>query len=85
MKCFACNRRVPNPHWADTMDDQTVAVGSECYKHIQAAGAEGWRPPSGGPRLYLLTPERIKYYLEVLGFPPIENWGGHDPRIANTL
>jgi hypothetical protein len=82
MMCFACGRAVPKPHWADTLDDQTVAVGSECFKHIQEAGKIGWPPPKGGPRLYLLTPERIKFYVEVLRFPPVEMWGGHDPRVA---
>ena len=55
-RCFACDRKLGvNPYPADTRDSQWVYVGSECYKLIKQAGAEGYQPPLGGPRLYLIT------------------------------
>ncbi len=54
IKCFACDRVITTkPHVADTRDSQIVYVGSECFKHIAAAGEEGYQPPRGGPRLYI--------------------------------
>ena len=48
--CFACGRRTgKNPAIAICEDEQSVFVGSECYKQI---GPDGWQPPLGGPRLY---------------------------------
>jgi hypothetical protein len=59
-KCFACGRKLgSNPYPVDTRDDQWVYVGSECYKLIMRAGLEGYQPPLGGPRLYVLTREDI--------------------------
>lgn len=53
--CFACGRKLgKNPKLVDTRDDQTVFVGRECFKLIVTAGENGYQPPSGGPRLYLL-------------------------------
>ena len=55
MKCFACNRKLgKNPALVDTRDGQTVYVGSECFKIIKAAGDEGYQPPTGGPRLWVI-------------------------------
>jgi hypothetical protein len=55
MKCFACDRRLGrNPARVDTRDSQIVVVGSECFKHVAAAGDAGYQPPKGGPRLYLV-------------------------------
>jgi hypothetical protein len=60
--CFACGRVLgKKPAMVDTLEDQTVFVGSECFKYIKAAGNAGWRPPLGGPRLYLLTDKRRDY------------------------
>jgi len=54
-KCFACDRSLPKHRkLVDTRDAQTVYVGPECYKKIVQAGAAGYQPPLGGPRLYLL-------------------------------
>lgn len=54
-ECFACDRKLgKNPHLADTRDDQTVLVGSECYKLIKKAGEKGYQPPLGGPRLWTI-------------------------------
>lgn len=56
-KCFACDRVLGrNPKQADTRDDQVVLVGSECYSKIKAAGEQGYQPPKGGPRLFMLPP-----------------------------
>lgn len=64
-KCFACDRKLGrNPRRADTREDQWVFVGSECYKLIRVAGEAGWQPPLGGPRLYVLTRERINYFVK---------------------
>lgn len=54
-RCFACGRPLgANPHRADTRDAQVVDVGRECYRLIEAAGEDGYQPPRGGPRLWLL-------------------------------
>lgn len=52
---FACDRKLGNnsPKLVDTRDDQRVHVGIECYRLVKAAGAAGYQPPKGGPRLYL--------------------------------
>ena len=53
--CFACGKKLGKaPRLVDTRDDQTVYIGRECYKLVVAAGAEGYQPPRGGPRLWLL-------------------------------
>lgn len=54
-KCFACGRKLgASPQLVDTRDAQTVYVGRECYKLVVAAGANGYQPPRGGPRLYII-------------------------------
>ena len=53
-QCFACGRKLgKNPLLVETIDHQTVYVGSECAKHVRKA-EDGWQPPKGGPRLFLL-------------------------------
>ena len=53
--CFACARRLgTHPHMVECMDEQTVYVGSECFKKITQAGRAGYQPPLGGPKLYLM-------------------------------
>jgi hypothetical protein len=62
-RCFACNRKLGRlPYCADTREDQFVHVGRECYKLIQAAGEMGYQPLNGGPRLYVLTADRLAYF-----------------------
>jgi len=59
-KCYACNRafrknshgNVPYHPEALTSDGQRQGVGYDCYKKIAEAGADGYQPPLGGPRLY---------------------------------
>ena len=59
-KCFACGKPLGRqPALVNVnREDQNVYVGRECFKCIQAAGAQGWQPFSKGkprgPRLYLL-------------------------------
>lgn len=54
-KCFACDKRLgKNPTLVDTRDGQHVYVGSECFSRICTAGAVGYQPPKGGPRLWLM-------------------------------
>ena len=53
LRCYACDRKLgARPRVADTRDDQIVVVGPECWRHIRQAGAAGWQPARGGPRLY---------------------------------
>lgn len=64
-KCFACGRKLgQSPYLADTGEDQTVCVGSECAKRIILAGEQGWLPTGGyvGPRLYAMTSGRYEYF-----------------------
>lgn len=64
-RCYACGKLLgTRPRLVDTREDQTVYVGPECFKRIVTAGDCGYQPPKGGPRLYLLTPERIRYFKE---------------------
>lgn len=53
-KCFACGRRLhaSRPATARAGDGQTVLVGITCATKITEAGAAGYEPPRGGPRLY---------------------------------
>ena len=56
-QCYACGRPfcgARRPHLAITSDGQRVYVGPQCLRRIEAAGAEGYQPPSGGPRLFAL-------------------------------
>ena len=53
--CFACGKKLGMmPQLVTCKDDQTVHVGIECYRLIKATGKDGYQPPKGGPRLYLL-------------------------------
>ena len=55
-RCFACDRQLgKTPQLVTCADEQDVFIGAECAKHVAHAGAEGWQPPKGGPRLYLLA------------------------------
>lgn len=52
-KCFACNRHIiADKQTAMTGDGQSVYVGPDCYRKIEQAGAAGYQPPLGGPRLF---------------------------------
>lgn len=59
-KCYACGRPFRrNSHGqiafhpeALTIDGQRQFVGFDCMKRIAAAGAAGFQPESGGPRLF---------------------------------
>jgi hypothetical protein len=66
-KCFACDKTItagvidvetlsikPQGIMVDTRDDQLVEIGPECYRRVRAAKDEGYQPPKGGPRLYLI-------------------------------
>lgn len=63
LKCFACNKVLgQNPKLVRCVDEQTVYVGSECYKKIVKAH-DGYQPSKGGPKLYLIDailPIRLK-------------------------
>ncbi len=64
-RCFACGRQLGrNPHVVVCEDEQSVFVGSECYKHI---GPEGWQPPKGGPRLFRIRVDADGTIAEVFG------------------
>lgn len=60
-KCFACARAFRKNSWGNipyhpevlTEDGaQRVFVGYDCYRKIVEAGAVGYQPPLGGPRLF---------------------------------
>lgn len=55
-KCFACDRPLgKNPQLVQSaVDDQTMYVGSDCFKRVLASGDEGYQPPLGGPRLKVI-------------------------------
>lgn len=54
-RCFACDKKLgKNPRLVDTRDSQLVYVGSDCYKRIEKSGNDGYQPPKGGPKLYLI-------------------------------
>lgn len=59
LKCYACDRVLKKPHAVYTGDDggQRQFVGPECFQHVLAAGATGYQPPKGGPRLYATRPD----------------------------
>ena len=64
-RCFACGRKLgKNPALADTRDDQFVFVGAECFRLIKAAGATGFQPSRGGPRLYLMPTSLTQQQLD---------------------
>ena len=67
--CFACGRAITRfpPAIVDTRDDQTVYVGPECFQKVKQAGAEGYQPPMGGPRLWLLPPLTRKPLVDIEG------------------
>lgn len=53
--CYACGRPLRGRgRLVGCKDDQAVYVGSDCFRMIRNAGTEGYQPPRGGPRLYLL-------------------------------
>jgi hypothetical protein len=55
-QCYACDKVIRRRGYlVGCQDDQTVYVGPECFRHIKAAGANGYQPALGGPRLYLLA------------------------------
>ncbi|TXH57555.1 MAG: hypothetical protein E6Q97_04255 [Desulfurellales bacterium] len=55
-RCYACDlllsAKRPLRLVNVAREDQNVEVGPECYRNVQAAGADGWQPSKGGPRLY---------------------------------
>lgn len=57
-RCYACDRVLKRPHAVYTADDggQCQFVGPECFLHVLAAGATGYSPPKGGPRLFATRP-----------------------------
>ena len=52
-RCFFCGRVLKGPGiFVQVVDeDQKPWVGPECALKIRAAGADGIRPPGGGPRV----------------------------------
>lgn len=60
-RCFACSRKLPKAgaHVVACIDDQTVYLGPECFKHVKRSGIEGYQPPKGGPRLYTIEAKAV--------------------------
>jgi hypothetical protein len=42
------------------IDEQTAFVGSDCFKKVRAAGAEGYQPPLGGPKLFEISQQMLE-------------------------
>lgn len=63
--CFACGRKLRGGYrWARVAEEQTVVyVGSDCYRHIAAAGSAGWLPPRGAARLHVLTADETDAFI----------------------
>ncbi len=64
-KCFTCEKKITGKtNFVTTKYGQTVFVDPICYKKIVESGELGYKPPLGGPRLYLLkycfSPESIR-------------------------
>jgi len=63
-RCFACGRRLVRPrpvYLTDRLADggsYVVQVGPECFGLARQAGAAGFQPPRGGPRIYVTDPNR---------------------------
>lgn len=58
-KCYACGKPIKHAGYpVDTLDEQVVDVGPECFRKIKAAGAAGYQPPLGGPRLFNERPAK---------------------------
>jgi hypothetical protein len=52
--CFACDCPMNSKYLVRCIDEQTVFIGSECFKRVRTAGADGWQPSKGGPRLFTI-------------------------------
>lgn len=56
LRCYACHRRIKAPEaWQAYLEDDDhapVYIGPDCFKRVDAAGADGYKPPKGGPRLF---------------------------------
>jgi len=54
IRCFACGRVLSKGVKVFMEDDDQAhqLVGRECFGLIQAAGADGYAPSKGGPRLF---------------------------------
>lgn len=53
-ECAACGRKIitVSPHVVRVRGEPTtVYVGPECAAKVAAAGADGYQPPRGGPKL----------------------------------
>lgn len=57
MKCYACDKPMQEfmrsqTFTVETEDGQRQFVGPDCFERIRTAGAIGYQPPLGGPRLF---------------------------------
>jgi len=72
-RCFACDKRLSRPQIVfleDRLSDlrqYEVHVGPECFARVEAAGAAGYQPPKGGPRLYMFADDARIAHLARLG------------------
>ena len=64
-ECYPCRRRLrpgpPREVYLEDDDHRAVFVGPDCFRQVQAAPADGYRPPRGGPRLFA-TAELARAY-----------------------
>lgn len=55
IKCFACDKITSRPRLVRCIDEQTVMVGSDCFRYIRDAKNKGYQPPLGGPKLFEIS------------------------------
>lgn len=68
--CYCCGKRFRDPNnrteaFLEDDDNRGVMTGPECAKRIRKAGAEGFAPTNGGPRLFW-EPADAKAYAKKL-------------------
>lgn len=56
VRCFACGKKLQERRGQAITSDgaQVVLVGVDCATKISRSGFDGYQPPKGGPRLYVL-------------------------------
>ncbi len=58
-RCYACDK-LGASYLVACIDDQTVFVGADCFRKIKKAGAIGYQPQKGGPRLFTIAAKEAR-------------------------
>lgn len=62
-KCFACDRPLrgrQREYLVRCADEQTVFIGSDCFRRVRETGPDGYQPPLGGPRLFEISQQQLE-------------------------